>query len=144
MDTQRKVPGVLWISIVGLVAVSILQFIAAIREPAILVGVILNLVIAAGLYHGRRWAYVLLLVFAIAGVLVGFARHPTNGLVVLILDGIIVAPAIMSHGYFWEPGERRRLGKSHYCHRCGNNLDAVSTDTCPRCGEPIRHAPPPK
>ena len=60
-----------------------------------------NLALLLGLLLGHRWAYVLVIVFAIAGAVVAFGRGGNHGLFVLLGNGVVVLPVIFSSRYFF-------------------------------------------
>jgi len=106
--TQRNIPGVLWISIIPLGIITLLTLMSGVSRgsPAALVAGGLNTLILVGLLLGHRWAYILLMVFAIAGVAVAFSRSSAQGAVVLIGNGIVVVPVWLSTHYFFGRSEQ--------------------------------------
>jgi len=100
---KREIPPVLWISIVVLGAVSVLQlFIALQRDSAsLLVSVVLNLVLLAGLLHGCRWAYVLALVLSALGVAVRLGKGDNVAMGVLVGNALVVIPLVFATRFFF-------------------------------------------
>ena len=100
---RRRRPAVLWVALVALGLISLGQIGAGFqRAPAIfLVSAVLNVALLIGLYLGHRWAYVLTLLFCVAGAVSGFVTKPSSGLLILAINGLLVAmPVILSSAYF--------------------------------------------
>lgn len=115
----RRVPGVLYVALVSLAVMSVGQLGVGLGRgrPTILLAVALNVAMILGLYAGRRWAFVLTLLFSVAGVLMIGSRHPNQFVGMVIGNGFVVVPVLMSARYFWdepsgpgtpEPHERPR------------------------------------
>ena len=103
--TQRNIPGVLWIGIVALGVVTLLTLISGVSRgsAAACVAAGFNSLILVGLLLGYRWAYILLMVFSIAGVAVALSRSGGQGLAVLLGNCIVVVPVLLSTHYFSGP-----------------------------------------
>jgi len=99
----RKIPGALWISIAALGAISLIQLIISVQKgsAALLAGVAVNVALLVGLMHGHKWAYAATLFFSIAGLVVVLVRNPENAIGVLIINGIVVVPMVMSTQFFF-------------------------------------------
>jgi hypothetical protein len=131
----RQVPAVLWIALIALAAISVAQLGAGIARGNgfVLVGVALNVLFGVGLYRGARWAFVLILLFGIAGSLVMLLRSPAYGLVVTALNAIVLVPVWLSHAYFFGPTRGIPTADVRYCPQCGRPNTAPPTPNCPAC-----------
>jgi hypothetical protein len=100
-------PGVLWISIVALGIMAFTHLVLARKtgSAALFVSVVLEAILVFGLFHGCKWAYVLVLVFSILGVVISLAKGPGQGFGVLVLNAIVVVPMLISTRYFFAIGE---------------------------------------
>lgn len=100
---RRDIHGPLWIGIVALGIITVLTLISGLSRgsAAILVATGCNLALMIGLFLGHRWAYVLLLVFAAAGVAVAFSKSAAQGLTVLIGNASVVVPVLLSTDFFF-------------------------------------------
>jgi len=98
-------PGILFVAIIALAIITVLGFFAAIARGSVsgFVAVGCNLALILGLLLGHRWAYVLVILFAGAGVVVAFSKGFTPGLLVLLGNGLVVVPMVLSTGYFFSP-----------------------------------------
>jgi hypothetical protein len=76
---------------------------------ALLVAVVLNIALLAGLLLRRKWAYVATLIFAMAGVIVALGRSEGTAIGVFIGNGLVVVPMIMSTRFFF-PRQSENLG----------------------------------
>jgi hypothetical protein len=132
---NRQVPAPLWITLIALAAISVAQLGAGLARGnvAVLVGVVLNVIFAVGLYRGARWAFVLILVLGIGGSLVMLVRSPAYGLVVTGLNAIVLVPVWLSREYFFGPASRIPPGEVRYCPQCGRPTTAPPTPNCPVC-----------
>jgi hypothetical protein len=132
---NRQVPPALWVSLVALGLISVVQIGAGIsgRSVPALVAVVLNFVLAVGLYRGARWAFILILLFGIAGSVVALAKSPGLGLGVLLGNAIVLVPVALSHAYFFGPERSRSPSEVRYCPQCGRPTTAPPTPKCPVC-----------
>jgi len=115
----RKIPGPLWISIAALGAISLMQLAISIQKgsPALFVGVAVNVALLIGLVLGHKWAYAATLFFSAIGLAVVLVKNPENLIGVLIGNGMVVVPMVMSTEFFFagqpesldteEPGTER-------------------------------------
>lgn len=100
---KRTLPTVLFFALVALALITVLGFIAAIARGSVsgFVAVGCNLALIFGLLLGHRWAYVLVLLISVAGVAVAFSKGAGSGLLVLLGNGIVVGPVLLSTRYFF-------------------------------------------
>ncbi len=137
MDRQR--PPALWVGLVALGLISLAQLGASShRHGILLISVGLNVVLLIGLYSGHRWAYVLTLFFCVAGAVAGFASKPSAGLIVLIGNGFVAVPVILSTKYFWVKAEPTGLPDPLRCPTCGYSLLGLTEPRCPECGQEFK------
>lgn len=75
---ERKVPSVLWIGLAALGAMTLIQLSLGLRSGSevLLLAVVGNIVVGAGLVLGHKWAYVVTLVLAVAGPIVLLGTDP--------------------------------------------------------------------
>jgi hypothetical protein len=132
---NRQVPSVLWIALIALGVISVIQLGIGVGSGnlPILLGVALNVLFAVGLYRGARWAFVLILVLGIAGMLFALMRSPGAGLGVALGNAIVLVPVWLSREYFFGPASRIPLGEVRYCPQCGRPTTAPPTPNCPAC-----------
>ncbi len=93
----------MWISIVTLGIISLVQLLVVVRTGSslLLLGVVANVVLLIGLMLGHKWAYILTLVVSLLGVGGAFTRSMGQGVVVLIGNGLVVIPMIVSTSFFF-------------------------------------------
>src|SRR5512146_3121207 len=128
---RQKPPPALWVTFVLLGIVSLIQFgIGLAGKPVILIAVALNLITLVGLYAGHRWAFVASIAFAALGAVVSLARNPATGIGVLIMNGIMIAPVILSKHYFWQTPA---MPDPMRCPVCGYSLLGLTEPRCPEC-----------
>ena len=110
MKNQRPAP--LWVAIVALGIMAMIHLGLAIRTSGVfLISVGLEAILIAGLVYGRKWAYILVLVFSALGVAASLSRGIEQGLAVLVGNAIVVIPMIFSRRFFfpktqageWDP-----------------------------------------
>ena len=99
----RKLPGALWISIASLGVITLIQLIIGVQKGSgiVLVAVVLNVALMAGLLLGHKWAYVAALVFAIVGLIVVLGKNAGHAMGVLIGNGLVIVPLVMSTRFFF-------------------------------------------
>lgn len=131
----RRIPPVLWVALIALGLFSVIQFGVGVSRGSMptLVAVAFNIVLAAGLYRGARWAFVLILVFAIAGTLVMLVKSPGVGLGVALGNAIVVVPVVLARGFFFGPGAGLAADPVRYCPQCGRPTTDPPTANCPAC-----------
>jgi hypothetical protein len=117
----------MWVAAGALAIISLLTLFAARRRDlaVALVSVVLNLVLLVGLVRGHRWAYVLAIVLGVAGIAVSFGKSATLGLAVLLCNGVVLVPVLMSTSYFFpprKPTESSRESRSSYYQQQGDVL----------------------
>jgi hypothetical protein len=102
--TKPAPPGVLFIGLLALGIITVLRLFSAMARPSLagFFAVVCNLGLILGLLLGHRWAYVVLILFSIAGIAVAFGRSASQGLFVLLGDGIVVIPVILCTHYFFS------------------------------------------
>jgi hypothetical protein len=106
---ERKIPSALWISIAALGAMTLIQLIIGVQRGsnALLVTVILNVVVLAGLLLGHKWAYVVVLVLGVGGPIALLSRDARYAMTILLVDGLVTVPMILSTRFFFpgRPGQ---------------------------------------
>jgi hypothetical protein len=130
-------PPALRVAILALYIISAIQFLIGVAagQFPLIVGVVLNIVIALGLRAGHRWAYVVTLIFAFGNpVLLASVGRPGPALIVLLLNGIVAVPVLMSTRYFWPRAESDGQPPARFCPHCGTSLEDSTRPLCPRCG----------
>lgn len=107
---ERKMPEALWISIASLAAITLIQLVVGVREGSgsLLLAVVGNVALLVGLLRGHKWAYVATLFFAIGGPIVALGSNARNAIAVLIGNGLVVVPMLMSTEFFF-PGQSETL-----------------------------------
>jgi hypothetical protein len=136
---RREIPGVLWVGMSVLGLVSVIQLVVGIAQGSVglLVSVAVNVVLLFGIYHGRRWAFVILLTLSVLGILVGLVRNPALGIGVLVLNGFVIVPVLLAKDYFWGPRLVYSGRLPNFCGRCGQDLARVTGRFCPNCGNEV-------
>lgn len=111
---RPAIPGLLWIALVALGVITSLTLVSGVSRGSAIAFVAagLNALILVGLLLGHRWAYILLMVFSMAGVAVAFSRSGGQGLAVLIGNGIVVVPVLLSSHYFFGSPQQNALHRS--------------------------------
>lgn len=101
---QRRCPLVLYVGLISLGLISVMQLGVGLSRgrPIILLAVALNIVLMVGLYAGQRWAFVLTILFSVGGVLAIGAKHRNQLAGVLLGNGFVVVPVLLSSRYFWD------------------------------------------
>jgi hypothetical protein len=109
----RDIPPVLWVGLVslGIMVVLKIVFIAAVG-PLLLIDAALSAILLLGLYLGHKWAYVLTIVFCLAGVLMTMVNTPNLAVGVLLLNALVLVPVLMSTRYFF-PSFHTETGENH-------------------------------
>jgi hypothetical protein len=104
----KKVPGALWVSIAVLGAITVIQMLIGVQKGSgvLLVAVLLNVALLAGLFLGQRWAYVATLILAIAGLGVALGKGPASAIGVLVGNGLVVVPMVLSTRFFFPAKEK--------------------------------------
>ncbi len=105
---ERERPAALWICLVVLAAISLAQLLYGVQygRADTLVAVVLNAVFLTGLWLGHRWAYVMTLVLAWAGILATPILYPGHTLTVLFCNGLVIVLLLMATRFFF-PGRSR-------------------------------------
>lgn len=99
---KRTPPAPLWFAIVALGVISVLTLFGLARNPGVVVAAVLgNFLLMLGLALGHRWAYVLVIVFSVLGVVFAFAKGGHRGLPVLLGNGIVLFPVLLSTRFFF-------------------------------------------
>jgi hypothetical protein len=132
---SRQIPGILWVGLITLAVITVIQLFIAIAgpQPALLIGLVLQVATLYGLYAGHRWAYVVVLVCAVLGVLVMSMKSAQAGVAVLVINGIVVVPVLLSTEYYF--GRRRADAyEPRFCPTCGHSLLGLAEPRCPECG----------
>jgi len=75
--------------------------------PRLFVAAALNGALAWGLARGSRLAYILALVFALLGIGVALGRAQGAALAVLVGNGIVIVPMVISTRFFFPEAEVR-------------------------------------
>ena len=120
-------PGVLWIAIFTLGIITILTLFSGLARGsvAVLLAAVCNLGLLLGLVLGHKWAYVLTIVFAVAGVAVAFGKSAAQGLVVLIGNAVVVVPVLLSTRYFFPPEPPAELSREPIHSPSTNNQGKI-------------------
>lgn len=112
---QRKAanhspPACLFIGLLALAIITVISLFHAMSRgsPAGFAAVACNLALILGLVLGHRWAYVLVILFSVAGIAVAFTRSVSQGMLVTIGDGVVLLPVLFSTRYFF-PRETTRF-----------------------------------
>jgi hypothetical protein len=122
---ERKIPGLLWIAVSALGIITVLTLYSALTRgsAASFAAVVCNLALMLGLVPGHRWAYGLLIVFAVAGVAVSFGQGASQGLMVLIGNAVVVVPVLLSTRYFSRANNQ--TFRANHEHPSTNNQGEV-------------------
>lgn len=101
---KRTIPGALWISISTLGAISAIQLLIGVQNGSgvLLLTVVVNVALVAGLLLGHKWAYVATLVLSIGGVIVALGKNSEQVVGVLIGNGLVIVPMIVSTRFFFH------------------------------------------
>jgi len=104
-QASRNIPPVLWVGLVSLGLISAIQFVygASISSLPLVIAAAVSVGLVIGLYLGHKWAYVLIILFSVAGVLVTMARNPNLAVGVLLLNALVLVPVLISTRYFFPP-----------------------------------------
>ncbi len=139
----RPIPAPLWIGLGALALITVATlFNGLMGRPVYLVAAVLDAVLLVGLYRGRRWAYVLTIVFAVLGTLFSVRGGPTMLCSVLVANGLVLLPVLVCKSYFFAPpvppggaqAPPAAPGSSTLsCSRCGRTLPDAA-QFCPACG----------
>ena len=107
---EKKRPGALWISIGTLGAITLIQLFIGVQKGSgvLLVAVVLNVALGAGLLLGHKWAYVAALVLGIGSLIVALGKNAEQAIGVLIGNGLVIVPMVMSTRFFFS-GQSRNL-----------------------------------
>jgi len=106
-------PRILWVALLGLVAICFLQFLIALssRRADLLFGIFCSLVLCVGLFYGHRWAFVLTLLFGVGTPIVcAFTQGLGPALGLAVINAVVYVPVLLARDYFWAargPGESR-------------------------------------
>jgi hypothetical protein len=102
---ERKVPSALWIGVAALGAMTLIQLLVGVQKGsgALLVSVILDVVLGAGLLLGHKWAYILTLVIGVGSLIALLGRNAGPARYIPLLNGLVVVPVILSTRFFF-PG----------------------------------------
>jgi hypothetical protein len=132
---NRQVPPALWVSLIAFGLLSAIQLVLSPERGfvVLLFSVALNVVLIVGLYRGAFWAFLLTLAFGIAGMLIGFAQGPAQGVFAVIGNGVVLVPMLLARAYFLEPSKAPSPGEIRYCPQCGRPTTAPPTPNCPVC-----------
>jgi hypothetical protein len=136
---ERRVPRVLWVSIVALIVISVVQLTVAVAlgHPMLLISVGANLVFAWGLHRLQKWAYVLTAAFCVLGAVVMLGSEPGIGVVTLLVNAVVLVPILMTTKDFWRtPAEE--IPAAPTCPNCGYSLMGLTQPRCPECGQEFR------
>jgi len=100
---RKPIPPLLWVTValLGLSACAHLGLALKDGSARLFVAALVEALLAGGLIHGQKWTYILCLAFVAAGVMPSVDRGIAQGLVVLLLDTIIVAPLAMCTSFFF-------------------------------------------
>jgi hypothetical protein len=101
---KRKIPGLLWISIVALILYALLTLVAvnkSERPLLLIVSAVSNVIILIGLVLGHKWAYILTILISVVGIGVVFRKSFSSGVITLILNGLVIIPMILCTQYFF-------------------------------------------
>jgi hypothetical protein len=110
MASARKMPSVLWVLIVAMGAISVVELVVGLRQASsqLLVSAVLNVVLIYGAARGHKWAYVLVLVFGLLGIIVAAGHSAGLAVGVLIGNGLVLVPLLISTRYFFPAAGRAR------------------------------------
>lgn len=103
---KQTPPACLFIALFALAIITVLGLFSALARGSIpgCAAVVCNLALILGLVLGHRWAYVLVILFSVAGIAVVFNRSASQGVLVLIGDAFVLVPVLLSTRCF-IPGE---------------------------------------
>jgi uncharacterized membrane protein len=100
---KKQIPASLWVAIVALGIMALIHLGLAIKTSALvlLVSVVLEAILVAGLIYGQKWAYILVLVFSVLGVAASLSKGADQGLGVLLGNAIVVVPMVINTRFFF-------------------------------------------
>ena len=102
---RKDIPATLWIALAALAIITVLTLLSMLKSgsPVRLVAAACNIALLIGLARGQKWAYVLTVVFSVLGVAVAFNRGPSHIVAILIGNGLVVVPVLLSTSFFFPP-----------------------------------------
>ena len=105
-EARRTPPACLFIGLIALAIITVLTLFSAMARGSVagFAAVVGNLALLVGLVLGHRWAYVLAVLFSVAGIAVAFGKSAAQGLIVLISNSVVLVPVLLSTRYFF-PGQ---------------------------------------
>ncbi|HWI57251.1 MAG TPA: hypothetical protein VNZ22_08490 [Bacillota bacterium] len=107
--TKRTIPAPLWVTIVALGVITLLTLLSLLQSNLLarFAAAVCNLALMVGLVLGHKWAYVLTIVVSVLGVAVGFGKGFSSGLVMLLGNGLVVVPVLLSTRFFFPAEDQR-------------------------------------
>ena len=102
---RKRIPGLLWVAIVALWLMIFGKACLIPKKPLILVDVALSAVLLFGIIRGRKWAYVLTILFSLFGTFVAFAKSGRAGIQVFLLNCLVLAPVLLCTRHFFATQE---------------------------------------
>ncbi len=105
---KKQIPASLWIAIVALVIIALIHLGLSFKTSSLvlLVSVVVEAILVAGLIYGQKWAYILVLVFSVLGVAASLSKGAEQGLGVLLGNAIVVVPMVINTRFFFPKPQR--------------------------------------
>jgi hypothetical protein len=94
---KKRIPGPLWIAVVALGLIVLLHLGQGLKTGSVALfgSATFEIVLIVGLVLCQKWAYILILIFAVLGVAAGIAQNLTQGIAILVANAIVVVPMVM-------------------------------------------------
>jgi hypothetical protein len=111
--------------------------------PMIVIDAVLSAILWIGLYQGRRWAYVLTIVFVALGTLLASSRAGlAAGFGVFLVDCLVLVPVLICKDWFFAPTNDAHGApdtaspEKVSCPQCNQLVGRVAA-YCPNCGHKL-------
>lgn len=103
-----RIPPAMWVAIVALGFITLMTLFLAVAKGSLLnlITAGLNAALLLGLADGRKWAYVLTIVFSVLGAGFAFYHSGHQGMGVLLVNGLVAVPVLISTSFFFPPDQR--------------------------------------
>jgi uncharacterized membrane protein YqaE (UPF0057 family) len=102
MHVKKSLPVSLWITISGMGIFAIVHFISGLTHPIQFIAFSINILLIAGLYSTKKWAYVVTIVIALLIPFILVFNHSGMAFNIFLLNSVVLIPLLLSTKFFFS------------------------------------------
>lgn len=108
MKDKKSIPPLLWVALIGMFVFACIHLVIGFSNPFQLIAFVINGILLAGLYSGKKWAFVITIGAALGVPLALVLRNLELSFIVLVMNSVVLIPLLMTIRHFFPKNNKSR------------------------------------